>query len=140
MFYASMGKWKNMYAQIFYDFPLGHTKAQPNYAEHWTYATDTDQKTLLFPAHTHVGRKSVDVDNTFRETDFSFLRLKTAELSYRLPVKYAKKLGLSSLNAYLNGNNLYTWSKVDKRIDPENGDISSYPMVRTVTLGLRIGF
>jgi hypothetical protein len=38
----------------------------------------------------------------------------------------------------MNGNNLLTFWKGDKRVDPETGGVGSYPIVRTYTLGLRV--
>lgn len=40
----------------------------------------------------------------------------------------------------MNGNNLLTFWKGDKRVDPETGGVGSYPIVRTYTLGLRVSF
>lgn len=76
--------------------------------------------------------------------DVSFMRLKSAELSYQFPAKWFRKFGLSSSTIYLLGTNLVTFSKF-KLWDPElntggraNG--SRYPNVRTISLGVNFKF
>lgn len=76
--------------------------------------------------------------------DGSFVRLKNVNLAYNLPEKYANKIGLYSAKAFINIDNLYTFTKY-KGLDPEQGisgtnSFSTIPNVRTITFGLRIGF
>ncbi|WP_158828595.1 SusC/RagA family TonB-linked outer membrane protein [Mucilaginibacter lacusdianchii] len=78
--------------------------------------------------------------------DVSFLRLKSAQLSYNLPKSFTKKLHMNNLAVYLIGNNLVTFSKW-KLWDPElNTNIdgrangSKYPLTSTLALGLNVKF
>jgi hypothetical protein len=41
---------------------------------------------------------------------------------------------------YVNGNNLYTWTKLTKLMDPETKNASVYPMVWRSNMGLRLSF
>lgn len=88
--------------------------------------------------------------------DVSYLRIKNITLSYTLPNRIAGKLGLAGLKLYATGENLFTFSNlfnVTKNFDPEviepgdadfrstagaDGDGYSYPMLKTVTVGLNI--
>lgn len=75
---------------------------------------------------------------TYSLEDGSYLRLKTAEIGYTL--KNMKDfLGMSSVKFYLNGNNLFLWSKT---IDDYEGTASSptYPLIRRFNLGVNIQF
>ncbi|MGM9740705.1 MAG: SusC/RagA family TonB-linked outer membrane protein [Candidatus Cryptobacteroides sp.] len=140
MFYASQGAYRQMYAQLYYDFPEGAVKAQPNYLDYWTYDTANTSGVIRFAPHTRQGRAFVDTDNTYRDADFSYLRLKTLELRYAFPKKLLKRARVSECTFYANGNNLFTITGVDGRIDPEVKEVSAYPMVRTYTFGVRLGF
>ncbi|MDR0962860.1 MAG: TonB-dependent receptor [Mediterranea sp.] len=76
--------------------------------------------------------------------DGSYLRLKYAELSYTFDNNsWIKKVGLSSLKIFGNGNNLFLWTKMpDDRESNTNAsgvtNNSSYPTARRFNLGLRI--
>ena len=50
--------------------------------------------------------------------DASFIRLKTLSLSYNFPKKWLKKWGITKLNAFITGYDLFTWTKY-KGQDPE---------------------
>ena len=76
--------------------------------------------------------------------DVNFLRLKSAQLSYNLPTKFAEKIYLKNAAIYLIGNNLLTFSDW-KLWDPElntggraNG--AKYPINRTLSLGINVKF
>jgi hypothetical protein len=76
--------------------------------------------------------------------DGSYLRLKTAEIAYTFEKNWIKKLSLSSLKVYVNGNNLFFWSDLPE--DRENtvgntgGSTSLYPTLRRVNIGLSANF
>jgi hypothetical protein len=75
-------------------------------------------------------------------TDGSFLRLKNAEIAYTITGNLIKKLGVSSTRIYINGNNLLYFSKMmdDREVNSGISNGASYPMYRTVTLGLNVNF
>ena len=80
------------------------------------------------------------VSNSYWYQDNSFIRFKYAELGYTLPERMSKKIGMSKLRIFVNGNNLYVWSKV-KQKDPEVQDNGlAYPIPRTYSAGLNINF
>ena len=76
----------------------------------------------------------------------SYLRLKTAEISYTLPHKdFLKKVGIESVRFYCNGYNLLTlFSDLnDIDIDPEgvtDGGNNNYPNIRIYNFGVNISF
>jgi TonB-linked SusC/RagA family outer membrane protein len=76
-----------------------------------------------------------------------YLRLKTIELGYTVPEKWAKKLSMKSIRVYTNGYNLATWALVDKniyQIDPENSSgqdgSTFYPQTKTYNFGIQLTF
>ena len=77
--------------------------------------------------------------------DGSYLRLKNAEIAYTFTPQFTKKLGLAAFRIYLNGNNLYTWSKMpDDRESNFAGtgwaSQGAYPTVKRYNLGFNITF
>lgn len=71
--------------------------------------------------------------------DGSYIRLKNAEISYTLDSKFIKGLGINSMRIYLNGSNLWMWSKMPD--DRESGGLNvnnAYPMARRFNLGVKI--
>lgn len=72
--------------------------------------------------------------------DGSYVRLKNAEIAYTWTDGWVKKLGISSLKIYLNGNNLWLWSKMpDDRESNFSGGSGSgaYPTMRRFNLGIK---
>ncbi|MCC9135662.1 SusC/RagA family TonB-linked outer membrane protein [Pontibacter silvestris] len=83
--------------------------------------------------------------STRRLYDAEYLRLRDVTLGYNLPAALISKLGLSNVNLYVKGNNLWTWVKDDKlTFDPEvkpNGllQINAAPL-KTIAVGINASF
>ena len=78
--------------------------------------------------------------STWYMREGSFLRLKTVELGYTLPVQAAKRLYLNNMRIYASGSNLASWSNF-KLWDVEMGNQGlGYPIQRVYNLGIQIGF
>jgi hypothetical protein len=83
--------------------------------------------------------------------DGSFLRLRTATLSYTLPTSLVNRVKLERVRVYLSGMNLATFTKY-KGWDPEvnsddftsnfaiGNDFYTPPQPRTILVGINIGF
>lgn len=70
--------------------------------------------------------------------DGSYLRLKNVEIAYTWNAGWIKKLGMSNLKIYLNGNNLWFWSRLpDDRESEGNYQASAYPTARRFNLGVK---
>jgi len=59
--------------------------------------------------------------STFWLMDASFIRLKSLELAYSLPVDLLSKISITSMKVYFSGSNLFTLDKL-KWYDPEGND------------------
>lgn len=90
-----------------------------------------------------------DRGNNTQNSDFwlrsgDFLKLKHAEVGYTLPAKFVSSVKLSSCRIYVSGFNLLTFDKLDGfPIDPEMpeaGYNSSYPYIRTYSVGINVKF
>ncbi|MBN1598150.1 MAG: TonB-dependent receptor [Bacteroidales bacterium] len=96
-----------------------------------------------------------DRNDNLRESDFyvedaSFLRIKNVTLAYDFPAKIIRKIKLNGLRVYLQGQNLYTFTKYTG-YDPEMGirnnnrplevaidQGGTYPPARTILFGFNI--
>ncbi len=95
------------------------------------------------------GQGPVGVYSSRTIEDGSFLRLKTLQLSYALPERAVRKIGLRGLIFTVSGQNLWTWTKYSG-LDPEvstrnsaltpNFDYSAYARNRIFTGGVQIMF
>jgi TonB-linked SusC/RagA family outer membrane protein len=82
-----------------------------------------------------------DASGTRYLFDGSYVRLKNVEIAYTLSNKWVKQLGVRSCKIYLNGNNLWVWTKMpDDRESNFSGGSSSgqYPTVKRVNMGIDI--
>ncbi|UZR96419.1 SusC/RagA family TonB-linked outer membrane protein [Chondrinema litorale] len=79
--------------------------------------------------------------------DGSYIKLKNVNLRYSVPFSLTNRLGLSTVDAYINATNLLTWTKYtgyDPDVNSYNGlragiDEGSYPQSRTIIIGLKLG-
>ena len=83
-------------------------------------------------------------------TDASWVRLRSASLSYSVPASWLPKKSIRSASLSVTGNNLWLWTKY-YGVDPESSsyDASSsndgsagftYPTARTIMFSLNVGF
>jgi TonB-linked SusC/RagA family outer membrane protein len=82
--------------------------------------------------------------------DATYLRVKSLELGYTVPVNISRKIGINNLRAYVNCFNLFTFCQEDVRgLDPERNESDNsgtytvdltYPLMRTFNLGVDIKF
>ena len=71
------------------------------------------------------------------------MRLKNLEVAYTWTNGWIKKLGLSSLKLYVNGNNLLQWSKMPDDRESNfagtgNASQGVYPTVRRINFGFNL--
>jgi len=102
--------------------------------------------------------KPNDFNNNYRASDFyiedgSYLRLKAMQIGYTFPEDLISRVLMRSLRVYIGAYNLLTFTKYTG-LDPEIGkdvsntsnnlffgvDRGNYPMARSYTFGLVIGF
>lgn len=102
-------------------------------------------------------RKNSNKHNYGFPKDASFTRIKDITLSYELPRKWAKKIGIGDLTVYASGRNLITftdwigWDPEARQIsrghsswDSTRGqtmyDNSNYPMTKSYVFGINLTF
>lgn len=77
--------------------------------------------------------------------DASSFRIKTAEIAYDLTgMNWLKNSGISNMRIFLNGNNLFFWSRLpdDRETTYSGGSATdgAYPTMRRINLGIDLSF
>ncbi len=68
--------------------------------------------------------------------DASYVRLKNAEIAYTFGKESVRKLGMTSLKVFVNGNNLWMWTNMPDDREVNMGNSSAYPTVRRINMGI----
>ena len=79
-------------------------------------------------------------DGTQSLYDGSYIRLKNVELAYTWNKGWIKKIGLSNLKIYVNGNNLWLWTRMPDGREANlsgAGYLGAYPTVKRYNLGIK---
>ncbi len=112
----------------------------PKTGEYWS--RDNQDARSPLPRWKSVGYGSSFGD--FWQFDGSYLRFKTAEISYTLNPVWLKKAGVQSMRFFANGNNLIFWSKLPDDRESNalggtgQGSQGAYPTVRRVNFGFNL--
>jgi outer membrane receptor protein involved in Fe transport len=67
-------------------------------------------------------------------------RLKSAIVAYDLNSQLVKNLGISNLRFYINGENLFLWSKMLRDQDDDATETRGYPTVKRLSFGMNLNF
>ena len=120
--------------------------------DRWTPENPVNAKWPVMRTGSTGGNPSY-VTNSFLLQNSSYLKLRNIELSFQVPSKMSKKVGIESIRAYFNGQNLATWTKFIG-LDPENAistsllsdqgffnnPVFSYPVTKIYNFGLNVQF
>ncbi|WP_231729854.1 TonB-dependent receptor [Pedobacter sp. Leaf176] len=102
--------------------------------------------------------RTLGVAQTRYLQNVAYLRLKNLQVGYNLPTKWINRIGMRSAKVFFSGENLFTYSPMYKivknTIDVENavpsdqdlnsgstnGDGYNYPLMKSYSFGVNIGF
>jgi TonB-dependent starch-binding outer membrane protein SusC len=126
------------------DYGYGLNMPVEVYTNHWTPGNPNAKYPIISRTVT------AKISNRFIE-DGSYMRLKSIQLAFNLPVQKFKADWIRSIQLYVSGQNLITLTKYSW-FDPEVNAVGSgnstsigydwysYPTAKSVTLGIRAGF
>jgi len=106
-----------------------------------TWTVDNPSQSAEYPRATWENGDQNYAGSTLFEKDAKYMRLKTMQIAYDFNFPLMKKLGMTQLQLSLSGYNLFTLTPY-KFGDPEAraSTTPSYPLQRTYTASLKIGF
>ncbi len=117
--------------------------AQRTHLERWTPERYANGEPITFP---RVELSPTPGKHNYTQSDFwlkdgSYMRLKNAEVAYRITGAFLGKLGVRQVRVFANGNNLLTWSSI-RHFDPESpsGRGQFYPQMRVYNFGVNVQF
>ncbi|WP_109831904.1 SusC/RagA family TonB-linked outer membrane protein [Reichenbachiella versicolor] len=100
--------------------------------DHWTPENPgAKHPSLHATRHVHSNETS---SYYIRKADY--LKLQMVEVAYQVPMNSVK--AISSLQLYVNGNNLWTWTSLPDAFDPESRRVEVYPIARRFNVGFRL--
>jgi TonB-linked SusC/RagA family outer membrane protein len=76
----------------------------------------------------------------------AYMRLKNLQVGYTIPQHITRKFYCEKLRIFFSAENLFTWTKMSKVIDPESLEVSSmksgssYPLAKTFSFGVSLDF
>ena len=98
----------------------------------------------------YYARLTSDRHNCETQTRFlqnaAYLRLKNLQVGFTLPENWLNAIHFRNIRLYFSAENLVTWTKLSKLIDPETLDVgkmgagASYPLSKTMSFGLTADF
>ncbi len=108
----------------------------------WTKERFESGANITYPRLTAQSSGSYSTkENDFFIMDKSYIRLKNAEIGYRIPKNIAKRIGTQSVRLYVNGQNIFVWDKLPvKNFDPEQKSGTAHPILRVFNFGANIVF
>lgn len=122
--------------------PFYHSGNSPRYLleNSWT----PDNPDAEFPRLSRVPASSNNAySSTFWYRNGDYLRLKSMQIGYTVPEEWIRSTGISELSIQLQGQNLFTFSELNKyHIDPEQPGVSNgyYPQQKIYTVKVNLSF
>jgi hypothetical protein len=110
-----------------------------DYEDRWTPENIDATKPRIFDRIDQYYRSQ---RSTYLVHSTDFIRLKSLELGYNLPLNVMTKLNTQNFRVYVSGFNLLTYSPGYKDFDPEDDNQGgiNYPLQRIVNFGLSLTF
>jgi len=104
--------------------------------DRWTPENTDGTNPRAFERYQEYWRSNYVTTAQYHSKDFA--RFKNLQLSYDFPLSLINKIRLSGAQIYFSGQNLFLIYSGTKIMDPEQGYLASYPLMKTFTLGVRI--
>lgn len=105
--------------------------------DYWTPTNTTARYPRMAPNSTYGNNQH---RSDFWHFNASYCRVKYIQVGYLFDQMALKKIGISNIRVYVNAQNPFTISK-EKLVDPESrGQKSSYPLVKTYSMGVSLNF
>ena len=104
-----------------------------------TWTPEYNNSNPAYPALA-LSAKTYNPTGQYNEFDGSFLRLQSIELGYSLPKNWVEPLRINRLKLYVNGRNLFLWTKMPNDGVGFDDPGSNYPTKKQINIGMNIQF
>lgn len=163
-YYGGMSQafsYKNLDLQLFFTFSQGGKLLWGDHVSSRQFSGAANANVIMLNRY-HAGNTNTDRERLVLEGTMpmpssidvfssSYLKLRTMNLNYRFnKTKWMQRAGLNNTSVFMSATNLFTLTSYPGN-DPETTndtysvgggyfDVSNYPVVRTFSLGLKLGF
>ncbi len=85
---------------------------------------------------------NTNFDHNGYQTNITYVKVRNIEIGYTIPYTVVKPLGITNLKVYVSGQNVYSFSNMPGKFDPElsNGSGGGLPNPRVLTAGVQVKF
>lgn len=108
--------------------------------DYWT----PNNPTNAYPRPNQLYENSGLDGTTLGYRDATLLSIRQVSLGYTIPKKFLETYKISNARVYLSADNLFYWTKSELRDFNMKadwaGDVETYPALRTIIVGINIGF
>jgi TonB-linked SusC/RagA family outer membrane protein len=102
-----------------------------------TWTPEFNNANPTYPALA-LAAKTYNPTGQFNEFDGSFLRLQSIQLGYSMPKRWTEPLHINNLKLYVNGRNLFLWTKMPNDGVGFDDPGFNYPTKKQINIGLNI--
>jgi len=104
-----------------------------------TWSPEYNNSNPTYPALA-LSAKTYNPTGQYPEFDGSFFRLQSIQLGYSIPKHLLEPLRINNLKLYVNGRNLFLWTKMPNDGVGMDDPGSNYPTKKQINLGLNVQF
>lgn len=145
------GKYTVRFGEVYGNILCYRGNTPEYFYDRWHRADPYDINSEWIPGEWPATRYGIHMGSIYKESqvwrrDASYLRLKSVDIGYTIPLRLVKKYGVDNLRVYVNAHNLFTFAdSFVKPFDPEKieGAYSAgftYPLTRSFNVGLNVTF
>ncbi|RIJ50854.1 TonB-dependent receptor [Maribellus luteus] len=133
----------NLSSDVIWPYPSEFDNIYKHQLDYWT----PDNQDAFYPriygnpegnTNSNYGR------NRYTQTkylsDGRYLKIQNITFGYTFPTQLLSKVGIEKLRLFVAGDNLYTFDKLPKGLDPDQSANGAYPFMRNYSVGLNLTF
>lgn len=139
LLFQGLGDYKRNYSELISYQSAFDGVYTESHKSAWTAEKWLNDEEINFPALSTTTTTNSRT-NDYLIKDASFLRLKTAEISYKMPKKVCDFLNASAFKVYVSGQNLFTIDGMKTNDTPVEGSCFTFPVYRMYRLGINLTF
>lgn len=139
LFQGALGRWVDIRSDALFGKDWLYSQLGSSMKDNYWTVNRTDAR---YPRISAQKNENNTASSDFWLRSADYLRFKNFEIGYNFPQKWMKSVGINKIRIYANGNNLFTWDKLDGLYDPEadSGNAAlTYPILRTYNFGIQVG-
>lgn len=140
VYFSGVGKWDKYLNSSVYSLAhnIGNYIFPTAYLNMWTPENTNTHIPKVYSTNTVNNQVS---DYFLHKADY--FKIRSLQLGYSLPGSLIKRIKLNKFRVFANLENYFTWTKwpnMDPEMDRSLNDDTSYPLTRTASVGLQVGF